>query len=78
MNTTCIIVCSHPTSGSFVRPGKVQFGKDAVTAITSRYGRKETDSEANVNQLQLLNLQKEINAPFLQMVGFDKINEKQA
>lgn len=60
-----------------MRPGKVQLGQDAVTAITSRYGRRETDSEANINQIQLLHLQKEINAPFLQMVGFDKINEKQ-
>lgn len=50
----------------------------AVEAITSRYGQKDDEITSKINQQQLLTIQKTINAPFLQLVGFDKIIDKQA
>lgn len=70
------MVFSSPTSGSFVRPGKIKPGVNAITAITTRYG-KRTDSNDSMIQKELMNLQREMNAPFISMVGFDKVNEKQ-
>lgn len=68
----------YPKSGSFVRPEKVNFGISAIEAITSRYGQRDDDLTTKIIEQQLLTIQKTMNAPFLQLVGFDKITDKQA
>lgn len=68
---------SHPTSGSFVRPEKVNFGRSAIKSITSRYGRIEDEYTVKINQQNLLILQQSINAPFLHLVGFDEVADRQ-
>ncbi|XP_011304811.1 tubulin-specific chaperone E [Fopius arisanus] len=67
----------HPTSGSFVRPGKVKSGISCVEAIKNRYGYVD-DALAGVDRENISKLRKEINAPFLEMVGFSKVNRKQS
>ncbi|XP_063995172.1 tubulin-specific chaperone E [Diachasmimorpha longicaudata] len=67
----------YPTSGSFVRPGKVKSGISCVEAIKNRYGYID-DELAGVDRENISNLRKEINAPFLEMVGFSKVNRKQS
>lgn len=62
-----------PQSGSFVRPDKVSFGKSAQSSIESRYGTVEDEFTVKVNQQKKILLQQTMNAPFLEMVGFDKI-----
>lgn len=65
--------CRTPQSGSFVRPDKVSFGKSAQSSIESRYGTVEDEFTVKVNQQKKILLQQTMNAPFLEMVGFDKI-----
>ncbi|XP_017782115.1 PREDICTED: tubulin-specific chaperone E [Nicrophorus vespilloides] len=65
------------TSGSFVRPEKIELGQSIISAITTRYGQKDDETEAKHLQQQLLSTQQTMNAPFLQLVGFDKITDKQ-
>lgn len=48
-----------------------------MQAITSRYGKRDDELTAKINQQKLLKLQQEINAPFVEMVGFDTITNKQ-
>ncbi|XP_046627613.1 tubulin-specific chaperone E [Neodiprion virginianus] len=67
----------HPTSGSFIRHGKANFGISCPDAIKSRYGLINDDL-AGIDRENLTSLQKEINAPFLEMVGFSKVNKKQS
>ena len=64
-------------SGSFIRIDKAQSGQSAVSAVTSRYGQVDDDLTAKFNEQQLLSIQKSINAPFLKLVGFDKVTNKQ-
>lgn len=67
----------HPNSGSFVRPGKVKFGISCPEAIKTKYGLVNDDL-AGIDRDNLSSLQKEINAPFMEMVGFSKVNKKQS
>ncbi|XP_012251255.2 tubulin-specific chaperone E isoform X2 [Athalia rosae] len=67
----------HPKSGSFIRPGKAKFGVSCPHAIRSRYGLIDDDL-AGIDKDSLTSLQKEINAPFLEMVGFSKVNKRQS
>ncbi|XP_012135137.2 glyoxalase 1 [Megachile rotundata] len=67
----------HPTSGSFIRPGKAKFGISCPEAIKMRYGLIN-DELAGIDRDTLTSLQKEINAPFLEVVGFSKVNKKQS
>ncbi|XP_018330866.1 tubulin-specific chaperone E [Agrilus planipennis] len=67
----------YPRSASFVRPEKVNVGQSAVTAIQSRYGQKSDNNNAYDKQ-QLLSLQRTMNAPFLELVGFDKVSDIQS
>lgn len=67
----------HPTSGSFVRPGKIRTGVSCPSAIKNRYGLID-DELAGVDRDNITSLRKEINAPFLEMVGFSKVNKKQS
>ncbi|XP_069698305.1 tubulin-specific chaperone E [Periplaneta americana] len=68
----------HPTSGSFVRLEKVNLGKSCPAAIRNRYGEVKDDETAGINKENLALLQREINARFLEVVGFDKVNKKQS
>ncbi|KRT85029.1 hypothetical protein AMK59_1955, partial [Oryctes borbonicus] len=47
---------SHPKSGSFVRPEKVQLGQTTISAITSRYGRHDDELTAKFHEQQLLSI----------------------
>ncbi|KAH0951299.1 hypothetical protein HN011_002077 [Eciton burchellii] len=67
----------HSTSGSFIRPGKAKFGISCPKAIEIRYGLIN-DELAGINRDEISNLRKEINAPFLELVGFSKVNKKQS
>lgn len=67
----------HSTSGSFVRPIKINTGISCPLAIKNRYGFID-DELAGVNKDNITSLRKEINAPFLEMVGFSKVNKKQS
>lgn len=68
----------HPTSGSFIRMSKAKFGISCPHAIEARYGLVADDELAGIDRENLASLQKEINAPFLEMVGFAKVNRKQS
>lgn len=72
-----IIFCRHPKSGSFLRREKVNFGQSLITAIRARYGEREDELTAKIEEQQLLMFQQSINAPFLELVGFDKVVDKQ-
>ncbi|EZA50346.1 hypothetical protein DMN91_003520 [Ooceraea biroi] len=67
----------HSTSGSFIRPGKAKFGISCPKAIEMRYGLIN-DEFAGINRDEISSLRKEINAPFLELVGFSKVNRKQS
>ncbi|XP_017879366.1 tubulin-specific chaperone E [Ceratina calcarata] len=69
----------HPTSGSFIRPGKAKFGISCTEAIKIRYGLINDDNDlAGMDKDTLASLQKEMNAPFVEVVGFSKVNRKQS
>ncbi|XP_011254453.1 tubulin-specific chaperone E isoform X1 [Camponotus floridanus] len=67
----------HSTSGSFIRPGKVKFGISCPQAIKMRYGLID-DELAGIDRDEVSSLRREINAPFLDLVGFSKVNKKQS
>jgi len=61
----------YPVSASFVRPFKASPGQNILTAIGERYQKVESDNKI------LAEVQRATNAPFLMMVGFDKVAEQQ-
>lgn len=63
----------HPTAGSFVRLQKVDFGRSCVSAIRERYA----DNQLAVAAEELQELQRAMNAPSLELVGFEKVNKQQ-
>ncbi|KAL6265270.1 tubulin-specific chaperone E [Pogonomyrmex barbatus] len=67
----------HSTSGSFIRPGKAKFGISCPQAIEMRYGLID-DELAGIDRGEVSSLRKEINAPFLELVGFSEVNKKQS
>lgn len=71
-----MFACSHPTSGSFVRPNKVNFGKSFIEALHDRYGKIEGHT-AGLDEKEVAEMKKSLNAPLLEFVGFDKVNSKQ-
>ncbi len=66
-----------PRCASFVRPKKVSAGMALGEAARRRYGQVE-GATAGVDQEVLSGLRREINAPFLEVVGFDKVNRQQS
>ncbi|XP_070180632.1 tubulin-specific chaperone E-like [Littorina saxatilis] len=68
---------SHPTSGSFVRPKKVDLGQDLVSAIQHRYGVQH-DGDAGVDTDKLFVLDSSNRATVVEMVGAEKVNKKQS
>lgn len=67
---------SHPKSGSFVRPTKVDGGVNAVQALVERYGLKN-DDEAGVRKDELFVLDQYLNQTVVEMVGAKKVNLQQ-
>ena len=68
-------VTSTPKGGSFVKANKVEAGIGLVEAVKERYGSVE--GQVQVNERDIKDLQRTMNAPFLEMVGFEKINKIQ-
>ena len=63
---------------SFVRRGKVtQWGIGLVEAVKERYGEVEGET-GGVEQKEMEELQAEIGARFVQVVGFDRVNREQS
>ncbi|XP_067287764.1 tubulin-specific chaperone E [Pseudorasbora parva] len=61
--------CRHPTGGSFVRPQKVSFGVDYITALRRRY-EAEPEDEPDGDELK-------ISSKTVLMVGFQRVKLKQ-
>jgi hypothetical protein len=55
----------------------VNLGRSCPAAIRDRYGEVKNDETAGINKEDLSLVQHKINAPFLKVVGFDKVNKKQ-
>ncbi|CAG5119713.1 unnamed protein product, partial [Candidula unifasciata] len=68
---------SHPKSGSFVRPTKVDGGITALRAVNERYGLKN-DAEAGVKTEELFVLDQYLNPVVVEMVGAKKVNMLQS
>ncbi|XP_036392728.1 tubulin-specific chaperone E [Megalops cyprinoides] len=60
--------CRHPTGGSFVRPKKVSFGVDFLTAMKQRY---------ELELKQAIAEEIKISIKTVQLVGFEALSEKQ-
>uniref|UniRef100_A0A1B6EEL5 Tubulin-specific chaperone E n=2 Tax=Clastoptera arizonana TaxID=38151 RepID=A0A1B6EEL5_9HEMI len=67
-------VSKYPLSGSFIRPEKAMTGRSLCSAIEERYGCQQFDLPDDERQ----SLKKSMNAPLLEMVGFEKINQMQS
>ncbi|KAL1517512.1 hypothetical protein ABEB36_001268 [Hypothenemus hampei] len=68
----------HATSGSFIRKEKINFGKTLIEALIGKYGKEENHTIKKIHEQQIINLQKQIKAPFIEFVGFDKVSSKQS
>ena len=63
---------------SFIKVSKVtQWGQSLLAAVTSKYGQVEGNT-AGVEQKHIEELQAEIGARFVEVVGFDKVNKQQS
>ena len=63
---------------SFIKRSKVtEWGKGLVAAVNSKYGQVE-GATAGVHQKHIDELQAEIGARFVEVVGFDKVNKQQS
>lgn len=56
-----------------MRLQKVDFGRSCVSAIRERYA----DNQLAVAAEELQELQRAMNAPSLELVGFEKVNKQQ-
>lgn len=71
------MIFRHPSSGSFIRLAKANFGVSCPEAIKVRYGFID-DELAGIDRETIASVQKSLNAPFVEMVGFSKVNKKQS
>ncbi|XP_058398966.1 tubulin-specific chaperone E isoform X2 [Diceros bicornis minor] len=62
----------HPTGGSFIRPNKVNFGVDFLTALKNRYVLEDGPEEDGKEQIVTIG-----NRP-VQTIGFDSIIKRQS
>ncbi|XP_077024509.1 tubulin-specific chaperone E isoform X2 [Tamandua tetradactyla] len=69
---TVYFKCRHPTGGSFVRPNKVNFGVDFLTAVKKRYVVEDEPEEDGKEQIITIG-----NKP-VETVGFDSIRKQQS
>ncbi|KAI2521908.1 tubulin folding cofactor E [Homo sapiens] len=68
---TVYFKCRHPTGGSFIRPNKVNFGTDFLTAIKNRYVLEDGPEEDRKEQIVTIG-----NKP-VETIGFDSIMKQQ-
>ncbi|XP_051849519.1 tubulin-specific chaperone E isoform X2 [Antechinus flavipes] len=68
---TIYFKCRHPTGGSFIRPNRVNFGVDFLTAIKNRYALENTKEEDG-NEMIVIG-----NKP-VETVGFDSLKKFQS
>jgi Leucine-rich repeat (LRR) protein len=61
------------TSGSFVRVSKISPGVSFEAAVRDRYGSSDGSDPLEIERVRKL-----MNAPFVEMVGFDKVNQTQS
>lgn len=64
----CYFTCRHPTGGSFVRPKKVSFGVDFLSAVKERY-ELELD--------QAISKETTLSTREVELVGFNSVLEEQ-
>ncbi|XP_005005295.1 tubulin-specific chaperone E isoform X2 [Cavia porcellus] len=70
---TVYFKCRHPTGGSFIRPNKVNFGMDFLTAIKNRYMVEDGLSEDDEQEYTVT-----IGNKPVETVGFDSIIKQQS
>ncbi|KOB69780.1 putative tubulin folding cofactor E [Operophtera brumata] len=68
---------SRPGAGSFVRPNKISPLKTCADAIRRYYGDREDETVAAHRKTVINEWKREMGAPFIEMVGFEKIHQKQ-
>ena len=56
---------------------QVTKGLDILECLNQRYGFV-SDTNAGVDMSELENLKRGMNAPFIELVGFEKVNQQQA
>uniref|UniRef100_A0A8C4KU01 Tubulin-specific chaperone E n=1 Tax=Equus asinus TaxID=9793 RepID=A0A8C4KU01_EQUAS len=69
---TVYFKCRHPTGGSFIRPNKVNFGVDFLTALKNRYVLEDGPEEDGKEQIVT------IGNRTVQTVGFDSVIKRQS
>uniref|UniRef100_H0WW96 Tubulin-specific chaperone E n=2 Tax=Otolemur garnettii TaxID=30611 RepID=H0WW96_OTOGA len=69
---TAYFKCSHPTGGSFIRPNKVNFGIDFLTAVKNRYALEDGPEENRKEEVVL------IGSKPVETVGFDSVIKLQS
>uniref|UniRef100_A0A4W2GR83 Tubulin-specific chaperone E n=1 Tax=Bos indicus x Bos taurus TaxID=30522 RepID=A0A4W2GR83_BOBOX len=69
---TVYFKCRHPTAGSFIRPHKVNFGVDFLTAIKNRYVLEDEPKEEETEQIVIIG-----NKP-VETIGFDSVIKQQS
>ncbi|XP_053620958.1 tubulin-specific chaperone E [Plodia interpunctella] len=68
---------SKPGAGSFIRPSKISPFQTCADAIRKYYGDKEDETVAAHRRTVINEWKREMGAPFIEMVGFEKIHQKQ-
>ncbi|XP_041985963.1 tubulin-specific chaperone E [Aricia agestis] len=68
---------TKPGAGSFIRPNKISPFKTCAEAIRRYYGDREDESVAAHRRTVINEWKREMGAPFIEMVGFEKIHQKQ-
>uniref|UniRef100_A0A673TI65 Tubulin-specific chaperone E n=1 Tax=Suricata suricatta TaxID=37032 RepID=A0A673TI65_SURSU len=69
---TVYFKCRHPTGGSFIRPNKVNFGVDFLTAVKNRYMLEDGPEEDGKDQIVIIG-----NKP-VETIGFDSVIKQQS
>ncbi|XP_075388310.1 tubulin-specific chaperone E isoform X1 [Tenrec ecaudatus] len=69
---TVYFTCRHPTGGSFIRPSKVNFGVDFLTALKKRYVLEDGLEEVSKEKIITIG-----NKP-VETIGFDSIVKQQS
>lgn len=69
---TVYFKCRHPTGGSFIRPNKVNFGVDFLTAVKNRYGLEDGPEEDGKSHTIT------IGKKPVETVGFDSVKKLQS
>ena len=72
----CITLYRHPTSGSFLRPKKADFGVRMLTGLQERYGMIDDDN-AGVIEEEMFVMGKNHQQTTVEVVGFKSVNLQQ-